>query len=393
MEEVVIASATRTAIGKFGGTLKDIPPGRLGAEVLKDAIGRARVDAKDVNEVIMGNVISGGQGMNISRQSSIWAGLPVSVPAFTVNKVCGSGLKSVALGAQSIMLGENKIVLAGGTESMSTSMFAIPNARWGMKMGNGVTIDTMISDGLWDVFNQIHMGMTAENLAEKYGISREEQDRFAMLSQNKAEKAIKSNRFKDEIVSLNIPKSKGDTVAFDTDEYPRFGTNMEGLSRLKPAFKKNGTVTAGNSSGINDGAAAVLLMSRESAESMGVRPMATIVGFGSCALEPAIMGVGAVCATRTALRRTGLKMSDLDLIEENEAFAAQSIAVNRELGWTVDKINVNGGALALGHPIGASGTRILVTLLFEMQKRGAKHGMATLCIGGGQGMALIVRRQ
>ncbi len=392
MQEVVIVSATRTAIGKFGGALKDIPPGKLGAEVLKDALTRGKVEAGDVDEVIMGNVLSGGQGMNVARQCSIWAGLPVSVPAFSVNKVCGSGLKSVALGAQSIMLGDNKIVLAGGTESMSSAMFALPHARWGMKMGNGETVDTMISDGLWDVFNQMHMGMTAENLAEKYGISREEQDRFAMQSQNKAEKAIKSNLFKDEIVPINVPAPKGDPVIFDTDEFPRFGSNMEGLAKLKPAFKKNGTVTAGNASGVNDGAAAVLLMSREAAEGRGIKPMATIEGFSSCALEPAIMGVGAACAARSVLSRTELAMSDIDLVEENEAFAAQSIAVDRELGWDAHKINVNGGAVALGHPIGASGTRILVTLLYEMERRSAEYGLATLCIGGGQGIAMVLRR-
>ena len=315
------------------------------------------MDASDVNEVIMGNVISGGQGMNIARQCSIWAGIPVGVPSFTVNKVCGSGLKSVALGAQSIMLGENKIVLAGGTESMSTSMFALPYARWGIKMGNSETIDMMINDGLWDVFNQAHMGVTAENLAEKYGISREEQDRFAMLSQNKAEKAIGSNQFKDEIVPITVAGPKKESVVFDIDEFPRFGTDMGGLSKLRPAFKKDGTVTAGNSSGINDGAASVLLMSRRTAESTGIRPMATIEAFSSCALDPSIMGMGAASATKTVLSKAGLDKSDIDLIEENEAFAAQSIAVDREIGWASNKINVNGGAIALGHPIGASGTQ------------------------------------
>jgi acetyl-CoA C-acetyltransferase len=392
MNKVVIVSATRTAIGKFGGSLKDFTPGQLGSVVLKDALKRVEVEPGEVDEVIMGNVISGGQGMNVARQSSIWAGIPIKVPAYGVNKVCGSGMKSVVLGAQSIMLGDEEIVLAGGTESMSTARYAMPKARWGLRMGNDEIIDTMIHDGLWDIFNNIHMGVTAENLAEKYNISREEQDEFSVKSQNKAEAAIKAGKFKEEIMPVAVPQPKGEPVLFDTDEFPRFGSNMDALSRLKPAFKKNGTVTAGNASGINDGAAAVLLMSEDKAREKGLKPMASIVSYAFCGVQPEIMGVGPVCATSTALSRANLTTDDIDLIEENEAFAAQSIAVDRELRWDTDKVNVNGGAIALGHPIGASGTRILVTLLYELIRRKGKYGLATMCIGGGMGIAMIVRR-
>ncbi|VVB84393.1 3-ketoacyl-CoA thiolase [uncultured archaeon] len=392
MKRVVIVSATRTAIGKFGGSLKDFPPGQLGSVVLKNALKKADVKPGEVDEVIMGNVLSGGQGMNIARQASIWAGIPITVPACCINKVCGSGLKSVVSGAQAVMLGDEEIVLAGGTESMSASMYALKKARWGMKMGNDETIDMMINDGLWDIFGDVHMGMTAENVAEKYNITREEQDEFSAKSQNKAEAAIKAGRFKEEIVPMEIPQPKGGPVVFDTDEFPRFGSTKEILSKLKPAFKKNGTVTAGNASGINDGAAAVLLMSEEKASGMGLEPLATIVSYGFCAIPPEIMGMGPVCATRKALERADLALDDIDLIEVNEAFAAQSVAVSRELGWDMEKVNVNGGAIALGHPIGASGARILVTLVHELNKRKGKYGLATLCIGGGQGIAMVIRR-
>ncbi len=392
MNSVVIVSATRTAIGKFGGSLKDFPPGQLGSIVLKDALRRADVQPDEVDEVVMGNVLSGGQGMNIARQSSIWAGIPAKVPSCCINKVCGSGLKSVVSGAQAIMLGDEDIVLAGGTESMSASMYALKKARWGMKMGNDETIDMMISDGLWDIFSNVHMGMTAENVAEKYNITREEQDEFSAKSQNKAEAAIKAGRFKDEIVPIEIPQPKGEPLHFDTDEFPRFGSTKEILAKLKPAFKKDGTVTAGNASGINDGAAAVLMMSEEKASDMRRDPLATVVSYGFCAIPPEIMGMGPVCATRKALERANLTLDDIDLIEVNEAFAAQSVAVGKELGWDNERVNVNGGAIALGHPIGASGARILVTLIHELAKRKGTYGLAALCIGGGQGIAMIVRR-
>jgi acetyl-CoA C-acetyltransferase len=392
MREVVIVSATRTAIGKFGGNLKEMTPSQLGAVVLRESMKRANMESADVNEVIMGNVISGGQGMNVARQSAMLAGVPPIVPAFGVNKVCGSGLKSILLGTQSIVLEDNEIVLAGGTESMSTAIYGLRRARWGMKMGNEEIIDTMIYDGLWDIFNDVHMGMTAENLAERFRISRQEQDEFSVRSQNKAEAAIKSGRFKEEIVPVPIPQAKGDPIVFETDEFPRFGTNLETLSKLKPAFKKDGTVTAGNASGINDGAAALVLMSEEEARRRSLEPLATIVSHATSALSPEIMGLGPVDATRKALKRANLTLGQIDLIEENEAFAAQSIAVNRELEWNEDRINVNGGAIALGHPIGASGARILVTLLHEMKRRKVGLGLATMCIGGGQGIAMVVRR-
>ncbi|MCX9012659.1 MAG: acetyl-CoA C-acetyltransferase [Candidatus Methanoperedens sp.] len=392
MNKVVIVSATRTAIGKFGGSLKDIGPGQLGSVVVKDVLKRVNFDPGEVDEVIMGSVLTGGQGMNVARQSSIWGGLPIKVPAYTVNKVCGSSLKSVILGAQAVMLGDDNVVLAGGTESMSTSRYALPKARWGIRMGNDEITDTMIYDGLWDIFNNIHMGVTAENLAEKYSISREEQDEFAAKSQNKAEAAIKAGKFKEEIVPVPVPQPKGEPLIFDTDEFPRFGTTKETLSKLKPAFKKNGTVTAGNASGVNDGAAAVLLMSEEKAKEKGLSPMATVVSYGYCGVPPEIMGMGPVCASSTALSRADLTTDDIDLIEENEAFAAQSIAVDRELRWDLNKVNVNGGAIALGHPIGASGTRILVSLLYEMKRRDSTYGLATMCIGGGMGIAMVVKR-
>jgi acetyl-CoA C-acetyltransferase len=395
MRNVVIASASRTAIGKFGGSLKDFSPGQLGSVVLKDALKRVNVEHSEVEEVIMGNVLSAGHGMNVARQAAIGAGIPKEVPSFCVNKVCGSGLKSVVLGAQSIMLGDADVVLAGGMESMSMAPYALKKTRWGAKMGNDEVVDLMIYDGLWDIFNNYHMGMTAENVATKYNVTREEQDEFSAKSQNKAEATIKAGKFKDEIVPITIPQPKGEPVLFDTDEFPRFGTTKESLAKLKPAFKKDGTVTAGNASGINDGAAAVLLMSEETAKEKGLSPFATIKSYGFCGVPPEIMGMGPVCATWKAIERAGIAEGKLDLIELNEAFAAQSIAVIKELGLNrlnPEDVNVNGGAIALGHPIGASGARILVTLLHELRRRKGTYGLATLCIGGGQGIAMVVKR-
>jgi len=392
MNNVVIASATRTAIGKFGGSLKDLNPGQLGSIVLKDALKKAKIEPAQVEEVIMGNVLSAGHGQNVARQAAIAAGIPSEVPSYGVNKVCGSGLKSVTLGAQSIMLGDADIVLAGGVESMSMTPYALKKNRWGAKMGNDEVVDLMIYDGLWDIFGNYHMGVTAENVAAKYGISREAQDEFSARSQNRTEAAIKAGKFKDEIVPVSIPQPKGDPVLFDTDEFPRFGTTKETLSKLKPAFKKDGTVTAGNSSGINDGAAAVLLMSEQKAKELGITPLATIKGYASCGVPPEIMGMGPVGASRNAVKRAGITLDKLDLIELNEAFASQSLAVTQELGLASDKLNVNGGAIALGHPIGASGTRILVSLLHELNKRKGTYGLAALCIGGGQGIAMVVKR-
>ena len=392
MNNVVIVSATRTAVGKFGGSLKDFSPGQLGAAVLKDALKRAGVEPGEVDEVVMGNVLSAGHGQNVARQAAIGAGIPKEVPSYCVNKVCGSGLKSVILGAQSIMLGDADVVLAGGVESMSMTPYALKKNRWGAKMGNDEVVDLMIHDGLWDIFNNYHMGVTAENVAEKYNVTREEQDEFSAKSQNKAEAAIKAGKFKEEIVPIAVPQPKGEPILFDTDEFPRFGTTKEILAKLKPAFNKDGTVTAGNASGINDGAAAVLLMSEEKAKEKGLEPMATIKSYGFCGVPPEIMGMGPVCAARKAIESAGITLSKLDLIEINEAFAAQSIAVNKELDLNLDKINVNGGAIALGHPIGASGARILVTLLHELRKRKGTYGLATLCIGGGQGIAMVIKR-
>ncbi|HLB71488.1 MAG TPA: acetyl-CoA C-acetyltransferase [Candidatus Methanoperedens sp.] len=392
MSNAVIVSATRTAVGKFGGSLKDFGPGQLGSVVLKDALARADVEHGEVDEVIMGNVLSGGHGQNVARQAAIWAGIPKEVPSFCVNKVCGSGLKSVILGAQSIMLGDADVVLAGGMESMSSTPYALKKTRWGAKMGNDEVVDLMIYDGLWDIFNNYHMGITAENVAEKYGVTRQEQDEFSAISQNKAEAAIKAGKFKEEIVPIAIPQPKGEPVIFDTDEFPRFGTTKETLAKLKPAFKKDGTVTAGNASGINDGAAAVLLMSEEKAKEKGVTPLATIKSYGYCGVSPETMGMGPVCATRKAVERADITQDRIDLIELNEAFAAQSVAVSRELGLNPDRVNVSGGAIALGHPIGASGTRILVTLLHELRRRKGTYGLATLCIGGGQGITMVIKR-
>ncbi len=392
MKNVVIVSATRTAVGKFGGSLKDFNPGQLGSVVLKDALKRVNVEQSEVEEVVMGNVLSAGHGQNVARQAAIGAGIPKEVPSFCVNKVCGSGLKSVVLGAQSIMLGDADVVLAGGMESMSMAPYALKKNRWGAKMGNDEVVDLMIYDGLWDVFGNYHMGITAENVAEKYNVTREEQDEFSAKSQNKAEAAIKADKFKEEIVPIAIPQPKGEPVLFDTDEFPRFGTTQGTLAKLKPAFKKDGTVTAGNASGINDGAACVLMMSEEKAKEKGLSPLATIKSYGFCGVPPETMGMGPVCATRKAIERAGIATGKLDVIELNEAFASQSIAVVKELGLNPDKVNVNGGAIALGHPIGASGTRILVTLLHELTRRKGTYGLATLCIGGGQGIAIVVKR-
>jgi acetyl-CoA C-acetyltransferase len=396
MNNVFIVSATRTAVGKFGGSLKDFSPGQLGSVVLKDAPKRVGVgvgvEQSEIDEVIMGNVLSAGHGQNVARQAAIWAGIPREVPSYCVNKVCGSGLKSIILGAQSIMLGDADVVLAGGIESMSQAPYALKKTRWGAKMGNDEVVDLMIHDGLWDIFNNYHMGITAENVAEKYGVTREEQDEFSAKSQNKAEAAIKTGKFKEEIVPVNIPQAKGEPVLFDTDEFPRFGTTKEILAKLKPAFKKDGTVTAGNASGINDGAAAVLLMSEDKAKDKGIEPLAAIESYASCGVHPELMGMGPVCAAKKAIECAGIVTGKLDLVELNEAFASQSIAVSRELGLSPEHVNVNGGAIALGHPIGASGARILVTLLHELKRRNATYGLATLCIGGGQGIAMVVKR-
>ncbi len=392
MREVVIASAVRTPIGAFGGKFKDVSAVQLGTIVVKEALKRANIEPNVVDEVIFGNVLQAGLGQNVARQVSIHAGIPVEVPSFTVNKVCGSGLKTVALAAQAILAGEADVVLAGGTENMSQAPYLLKSARWGQRMGNGSIVDYMVQDGLWDVFNDYHMGITAENIAEKWNLTREEQDNLALVSQNRAEEAIKNGRFKEEIVPVEIPQRKGDPIVVDTDEYPRFGATIESIAKLRPAFKKDGTVTAGNASGINDGAAAIVVMSKEKAEELGVKPLATIAACASAGVEPSVMGTGPIPATRKALEKANMTVADLDLIEANEAFAAQALSVIKELGLDTEKTNVNGGAIALGHPIGASGARILVSLLHEMNKRDAKNGLATLCIGGGQGIALVVRR-
>ncbi len=391
MERVAIISAVRTAVGTFGGTLKDLSAPELGSVAIKEAVKRAGVDVDDVEEVIMGCVLQAGLGQNAARQAAILAGLPEKVPAFTVNKVCGSGLKSVALAAQSIIAGDRNIVVCGGMENMSKSPYVLPSARFGARMGHTEVVDSMIKDGLEDAFNRYHMGITAENLAEKYGITREEQDKFALVSQNRAETAIKAGKFKDEIVPVEV-KLKKETVIFDTDEHPRFGTTLEALSKLKPAFKKDGTVTAGNASGINDSAAALVLCSESYAKKIGKKPLAYVKSYGEAGVDPKIMGIGPVGAVKNALSKANLRVDDLGLIEANEAFAVQALCVIKELGLNPEITNVNGGAIAIGHPIGASGARILTTLLYEMNKRDVKYGLATLCIGGGMGIALIVER-
>ncbi|MDY5771228.1 MAG: acetyl-CoA C-acetyltransferase [Anaerovoracaceae bacterium] len=392
MKEVVIVSAARTPIGSFGGTLKGVPTRKLGAIVIKGAIERAGIKPEMVDEVIMGAVLQGALGQNVARQMTLDAGLPIETPAMTINKVCGSGLRAVELAAQIIKAGDADIVVAGGAENMSATAYAVPAGRWGARMNNTQMVDMMVNDGLWDAFNGYHMGITAENVAEQWGITREQLDEFAVISQNRAEAAIKAGKFKDEIVPVEVPQRKGDPIIFDTDEFPKFGTTMEKVAKLKPAFKKDGIVTAANASGINDAGAAVVVMSKDKADELGIKPLCTIKSYASAGVDPSIMGVGPVPATKKALAKAGLKIEDMDLVEANEAFAAQSLAVRKDLNLDPEKTNVNGGALALGHPIGASGCRILITLIYEMMKRDSKYGLATLCIGGGMGTALIVER-
>jgi len=390
MTDIVIAGALRTAIGKFGGTLAKIPAPDLGATVIRELLARTGVKPEAVSDVIMGQVLAAGSGQNPARQASIRAGLLHGTPAMTINKVCGSGLKAVMLAAQAIRCGDADIVVAGGQENMSASPHVLPGSRDGFRMGDAKLVDTMIVDGLWDVYNQYHMGTTAENVAKKYEISRAEQDAFAVASQNKAEAAQKAGRFDDEIVPVMIPQRKGDPVAFAKDEFPKAGTTLESIAGLRPAFAKDGTVTAANASGLNDGAAAVLVMTAARAASLDITPLATIKAYASSGVDPAIMGMGPVPASRRCLDKAGWTAAQLDLMEINEAFAAQACAVNKEMGWDTSKINVNGGAIALGHPIGASGARVLVTLLHEMARRGAHKGLASLCIGGGMGVAMAV---
>jgi len=392
MQDVVIVAATRTAIGSFQGSLASVSAVDLGAAVIRQLLEQTGLDGAQVDEVIMGQVLTAGAGQNPARQAAIKAGLPHAVPAMTLNKVCGSGLKALHLGAQAIRCGDAEVIIAGGQENMSLSNYVMPGARTGLRMGHAQIVDTMISDGLWDAFNDYHMGITAENLVEKYDISREQQDAFAAASQRKAAAAIEAGRFVDEITPILIPQRKGDPVAFKVDEQPRGDTTAESLAKLRPAFKKDGSVTAGNASSLNDGAAAVILMSAEKAKALGLPVLAKIAAYANAGVDPAIMGIGPVSATRRCLDKAGWNIGQLDLIEANEAFAAQSLAVAKDLQWDLDKVNVNGGAIALGHPIGASGCRVLVTLLHEMIKRDAKKGLATLCIGGGQGVALALER-
>ena len=386
MREVVIVSAARTPIGNFGGALKGVPTRKLGAIAIKGAIERAGIKPEMVEEVIMGAVLQGALGQNVARQMTLDAGLPIETPAMTINKVCGSGLRAVELAAQIIKAGDADIIVAGG------AAYAMPSARWGARMNNVPAVDMMVNDGLWDAFNGYHMGITAENVAEQWGLTREQLDEFSVISQNRAEAAIKEGKFKDEIVPVEIPQRKGDPIVFDTDEFPKFGTTMEKVAKLKPAFKKDGIVTAANASGINDAGAAVVVMSKEKADELGIKPMCTIKSYASAGVDPSIMGVGPIPASRKALEKAGLTIEDIDLVEANEAFAAQSLAVRKDLNLDPEKTNVNGGAIAIGHPIGASGCRILITLIYEMMKRDSKYGLATLCIGGGMGTALIVER-
>ena len=393
MQDVVIVAATRTAVGSFQGALAHVPAVELGAAVIRQLLEQTGVDGALVDEVIMGQVLTAGAGQNPARQAAIKAGLPFAVPALTLNKVCGSGLKALHLAAQAIRCGDAEVIIAGGQENMSLSNYVMPGARTGLRMGHSQIVDTMISDGLWDAFNDYHMGFTAENLVDKYGISREAQDAFAAQSQQKAIAAIEAGRFVDEITPILIPQRKGDPLAFATDEQPRAGTTAESLAKLKPAFKKDGSVTAGNASSLNDGAAAVMLMSATKAQALGLPVLAKIAAYANAGVDPAIMGIGPVGATQRCLSKAGWTLEQLDLIEANEAFAAQALSVGKELNWDANKVNVNGGAIAIGHPIGASGCRILVTLLHEMLKRDAKKGLATLCIGGGQGVALAIERE
>jgi acetyl-CoA C-acetyltransferase len=391
-DNVVIVAAARTPVGSFGGRLASMPATALGAAVVKALLQRTGIAPDQVDEVILGQVLTAGVGQNPARQTTLNAGLPHKVPAMTINKVCGSGLKAVHLAMQAVACGDAEIVIAGGQESMSQSAHVVPGSREGKRMGDWKMIDSMIVDGLWDAFNQCHMGVTAENIAKKYAFAREMQDAFAADSQQKTEAAQKAGRFADEIVPIEVPQRKGDPLIFDQDEFPRAGTTAEGLAKLRPAFDKDGTVTAGNASGINDGAAAVVVMSESKAKQLGLKPLARIVAFASAGVDPAIMGTGPIPASSKCLEKAGWGVADLDLIEANEAFAAQAMSVNQEMGWDKEKVNVNGGAISIGHPIGASGARVLVTLLHEMQKRDAKKGLATLCIGGGQGVAMAVQR-
>ncbi len=392
MREVVIVGAARTPMGNFGGSLKGVPTRQLGAITIKAALERAGVKPEMVDEVIMGAVLQGALGQNVARQMALDAGLPIETPAMTINKVCGSGLRAVELAAQIIKAGDADIIVAGGAENMSATAYALPSGRWGARMGNTQVVDMMVNDGLTDAFAGYHMGITAENIAEQWGLTREELDQFAVTSQNRAEAAIKAGKFKDEIVPVEIPQKKGDPIIFDTDEFPKFGTTMDSVAKLRPAFKKDGIVTAANASGINDAGAAVVVMSKEKADELGIKPLCTIKSYASAGVDPSIMGIGPVPASEKALKKAGLTIADMDLVEANEAFATQSIAVRKDLGLDPEKTNVNGGAIALGHPIGASGTRILITLIYEMIRRDSKYGLATLCIGGGMGTALIVER-
>ena len=392
MRRAVIVSAVRTAIGTFGGALSQVSAVELGAAAIKAAVERAGVEPSSLDEVLMGNVLQAGQGMNVARQAAMKAGIPVEVPCTTINKVCGSGLKSVALAAQAIAAGDADVVVAGGTESMDMAPYLVDKGRYGYRMGHAQLTDSMIRDGLWCVFGDVHMGITAETVAERWGITRQMQDEYAAMSQNRAERAITTGRFKDEIVPVEIPQRKGPPLVFAQDEHPRFGTTVEKLATLRPAFKQGGTVTAGNASGINDGAAALCVTSEETASKLGLKVLATVRSWASAGVDPAVMGIGPVPATKKALAKAGLSLGDIDLIEANEAFASTTVAVAKELEFDLEKVNVNGGAIALGHPIGASGARILVTLLHEMIKRDVHLGLATLCIGGGMGLSLIVER-
>jgi len=393
MREVVICAAARTAIGNFGGSLSNVSAVQLGTAAAKAAIERAKLDGQKIDEVIVGNVLSAGLGQNVARQVALGTGLPETTPALTLNMVCGSGLRAVSMAAQIIGAGDADIILAGGTESMSNSPYILQGHRNGIKMGNDTVVDSMINDGLWDIYNDYHMGVTAENIAVQCNISREEQDEFALASQQKAQAAIEAGKFADEITPVSIPQRKGEPLIFEKDEFPRFNSTIDGFSKLRPAFQKDGTVTAGNASGINDGAAMVIVCSKEKAEELGLPVMAVIKGYGSAGVSPSVMGLGVVPATKAALEKAKITVADLDLAEANEAFAAQALAVTRELGLKAEITNVNGGAIALGHPIGASGARILTTLLYEMNRRGSKYGLATLCIGGGMGTAMILERK
>jgi len=392
LKEVVIVSAVRTPIGNFGGALNGISAAQLGAVAVKEAIKRAGIDPAAIDEVLIGNVLQGGLGQNVARQVALAAGIPKEVPSMTINKVCGSGLRVVSMAAQAIKAGDAEIIVAGGTESMSMSGYIAPGVRWGARMGDAKLLDIMIRDGLTDAMQNFHMGITAENVCEKWGLTREELDAFAARSQQKGEAALAAGKFKDEIVPVEIPQKKGDPIIFEQDEYPKPGVTAEALGKMKPAFKSDGMVTAGNASGINDGAAAVVVMSKEKADALGIKPLCSIKSYSAVGVDPAIMGISPIAASQKALKIAGLSIKDIDLYEANEAFAAQSVAVGKDLGFDPEKLNVNGGAISLGHPIGASGCRILVTLIHEMLKRDSKYGLATLCIGGGQGVAMIVER-